>query len=124
MTSRPLHADPDTAIVFTTRMEALADFYRQALDLGEPETAPGHMGFQLPSLYLGFDQVEEAHGAGSLTLWFRVDDLDACYERCLSLGATSHYAPVEKPWGDRLAAVRDPDGNLVGLSQRQPAPAG
>jgi hypothetical protein len=52
----------DTAIVFTTRMQELADFYRQGLDLPEPNQSPGHLGFQVGSVYLGFDQVEEGWG--------------------------------------------------------------
>jgi len=27
--------------------------------------------------------------------------------------------PVDRPWGDRLAAVNDPEGNVVGFSLRR-----
>ena len=56
----------------------------------------------------------------SVTLWFTVDDIQSTYERLIELGALDRYAPTRKPWGAVLAAVYDPDGNMVGLSQRQP----
>lgn len=110
----------DTAIIFTTRMDALAAFYRMGLELGDPNLSPGHMGFQIGELYLGFDQVDEAWSSpGAVTLWFRVDDVQATFDRLVAAGAGVRYGPLEKPWGDVLAAVYDPDGNLIGLSQRK-----
>lgn len=114
-------ADVDTAIIFTKRMKVLADFYAEALQLGQPELVmDAHIGFRLPSLYLGFDQVDEDFAApGNTTLWFRVADLDATFQRIVALGATIRYAPLTKPWGDRLASVYDLDGNMLGLAQRR-----
>jgi len=115
-----IKASVDTAIVFTTRMEALAAFYQAALDLPAPDRSPGHLGFQVGALYLGFDPVETAFASpGAVTLWFRVDDVQAAFDRFVTQGAAVRYAPVRKPWGDVLAAVYDPDGNMVGLSQRR-----
>jgi uncharacterized glyoxalase superfamily protein PhnB len=54
----------------------------------------------------------------SVTLWFRVDDIEATFLRCLESGATARYEPVEKPFGDTVAALVDPHGNHFGLSQR------
>jgi uncharacterized glyoxalase superfamily protein PhnB len=74
----------------------------------------------LPGVYLGFDLVDEIQGQqpGAVSLWFRVDDLEATFNHLVSLGAQIKYPPQEKPFGDTLAAVFDPDGNIVGLSQR------
>jgi hypothetical protein len=96
--------DIDTVIIFTSDIENLADFYRSASDLGEPlASSPEHIGFRLPSLYLGFDRMDEAQNVASgISLWFRVDNLDETYTRLLELGATSRYAPVVKPMGDSL----------------------
>ena len=115
-----MNAAIDTAIVFTTRMQELADFYATGLGLADPNRSPGHIGYQVGSVYLGFDQVDEGNDEESaVTLWFRVDDIDATYGTFVELGAASVYPPVDKPWGDRLAAVLDPDGNRIGLSQRR-----
>ncbi len=111
----------DTAIIFTERMVELAAFYQAAFELGDPAVQDRHRGFQLDGLYLGIDQVEDAACEPSrVTLWFRVEDLEGTFERITGMGAKVRYPPTDTPWGDRLAAVFDPDGNMVGLSQRPP----
>jgi uncharacterized glyoxalase superfamily protein PhnB len=114
----------DTAIIFTSRMEDLADFYQQALQLGPYQRSPGHMGQMVGPVYLGFDQ---AGGTGcdglGVSLWFTVDDIHATFSRLVDLGAEVRYPPQEKPWGALLAAVHDLDGNVLGLAQRRPGSA-
>ena len=110
----------ETVIIFTERMEELANFYQDAFQLGPFERSPRHMGQPLGHVYLGFDQVEavqEGSGTG-VTLWFTVDDIQATFDRLMAMGATVRYPPTQKPWGALLAAVHDPDGNMLGLSQR------
>ena len=124
MTETAQPTDVDTVIIFTPDIAELAAFYRGAFHLGEPAASgPEHIGFRLPSLYLGFDHIDEGvqRIAGGASLWFRVDDLDVTYARLLESGARSRYAPMVKPMGERLASVYDPDGNVVGISERKPA---
>ncbi|MHC4781295.1 MAG: VOC family protein, partial [Planctomycetota bacterium] len=56
---------------------------------------------------------------GALSFWVRVEDIGAVYEKCIELGARPNQRPAKKPWGDVLASVFDPDGNLLGLSQKR-----
>jgi lactoylglutathione lyase len=112
-------AQLETIIIFTPHMEELAQFYQKAFDLGEYNASPRHLGQQIGPIYLGFDQDEESITTSpSVSLWFTVDDIQETYERLLALGAKDRYPPTQKPWGALLAAVYDPDGNMVGLSQR------
>jgi predicted enzyme related to lactoylglutathione lyase len=115
-------ASLDTAIIFTPRMEELAAFYRDALQLGPYHHSPRHLGQQVGRVYFGFDQDDTAgrDGAAPVTLWFTVDDLQATFDRLVRMGARVRSAPASKPWGGVLACVYDPDGNLLGLSQRRP----
>ncbi len=53
--------------------------------------------------------------ADRIALWFYVDDVDAVYSRWMSAGGDTVQAPADMPWGERVAQVRDPDGNLVNL---------
>jgi len=46
------------------------------------------------------------------------DDCDAAVERLRGGGATIVEEPVDQPWGERVARVLDPDGNLVLVGQR------
>jgi catechol 2,3-dioxygenase-like lactoylglutathione lyase family enzyme len=48
---------------------------------------------------------------------FRVDDLDAAFERVRASGAEVLQEPMDQPWGPRDCAFRDPSGNLVRVSQ-------
>ncbi len=112
----------DTVIVFAEDLETLSRFYMHILRVDENDIVEedGHVGFDLGEIYLGFDRSDGSHQhPGAVTFWVRVDELDATYEECLRLGAESVIEPVERPWGDRLAAVKDPEGNMVGFSLRR-----
>ncbi len=112
----------DTVIVFAHDLESLASFYARVLRIDDDEVVEeeGHVGFELGEIYLGFDQSDGSHHhPGAVTFWVRVDDLDDTYQRCLDLGGTPVIEPVDRPWGDRLAAVEDPEGNVVGFSLRR-----
>jgi len=55
--------------------------------------------------------------APGFELGFKVDDCDAAYAELVEGGATSAVPPIDRPWGQRTAYVRDPDGHLVELAQ-------
>ncbi len=114
-------ATMDTAIILTSNLQEMADFYRQGLELAEAVPAgPDHLGITMPNAYLGFDRVDDPpEASGVLSLWFRVDDLEGAFERFKELGAGVKYGPTAKPWGDTLAAMYDLDGNLFGLALRE-----
>jgi uncharacterized glyoxalase superfamily protein PhnB/catechol 2,3-dioxygenase-like lactoylglutathione lyase family enzyme len=50
-----------------------------------------------------------------------VENVDATYQRAVQAGATSLYAPMDQPYGDRDAAVEDVNGNHWYLGTRQGA---
>ena len=50
-------------------------------------------------------------------LYVYVDDADAVYARALAAGAVSLEAPLDTPYGDRRAMVRDPFGNVWQIAQ-------
>jgi tRNA-Thr(GGU) m(6)t(6)A37 methyltransferase TsaA len=51
-------------------------------------------------------------------LYIYVDDADRVYERALVAGAVSIEAPVDTPYGDRRAMVRDVSGNVLQIAHR------
>jgi PhnB protein len=53
----------------------------------------------------------EQHPATLVALHYYVEDADATYARAIEAGAISTHAPVDQPYGDREAGVRDPFGN-------------
>ncbi|MEQ8860740.1 MAG: VOC family protein [Pseudomonadales bacterium] len=109
-----------TVIIYTPDMHALAAFYQEALELGDPDTElENHIGFWLGQNYLGFEPVAHtAQNPGGPTVWFGVASAEATLARLVGAGARQEQPPTRQDWGDVHAAARDPDGNLVGLIQR------
>lgn len=54
--------------------------------------------------------------ATAFEVCFVTEDVAAAYERAIQEGAEPVSPPHTKPWGQDLAYVRDPDGNLVELA--------
>ncbi|MFE3255248.1 VOC family protein [Nocardia sp. NPDC059091] len=52
-------------------------------------------------------------------LYVYVDDVAATYQRALTAGAVSVEAPLDTPYGDRRAMVRDPFGNVYQIASRR-----
>lgn len=55
--------------------------------------------------------------APGFELGFKVDDCDGAYNELVTAGATPDVPPTDRPWGQRTAYLRDPDGHLVELAQ-------
>jgi predicted enzyme related to lactoylglutathione lyase len=64
-----------------------------------------------------------AHGrpdqAGGAVIYWHVDDVQASFERLVSMGATVHQEPVERGPGFVTASVIDPFGNILGVMYNQ-----
>ncbi len=48
---------------------------------------------------------------------FSTDDVDTMFERVRSSGAEVLQEPIDRPWGPRDSAFRDPSGNTVRIQQ-------
>jgi uncharacterized glyoxalase superfamily protein PhnB len=71
---------------------------------------------QHAQVQIGDSMLELADAGGNYpvrpaTIHLYVNDADAVYRRALQSGATSLEEPVDQPYGDREAGVRDPFGN-------------
>jgi catechol 2,3-dioxygenase-like lactoylglutathione lyase family enzyme len=54
---------------------------------------------------------------GELPVFLQVDDVDKTFESLRAAGAEILQEPIDQPYGVRDAAVRDPSGNHLRLSQ-------
>ena len=52
-------------------------------------------------------------------LYVYVEDADRAYHRAIAAGATSMEPPLDTPYGDRRAMVRDPFGNVFQIAHRR-----
>lgn len=51
---------------------------------------------------------------------FTTDNPDQLYQQAVKAGASSIASPQEKPWGQRVAYVRDPNGILIEIAGQMP----
>jgi PhnB protein len=111
------HAVTPRIVVRAEDLERQVAFFRDVLG------ATGERRDNAPAELAIGDSRVMVSGAGerdcfAAFLYIYVDDADACYERAIERGATSIEAPLDTPYGDRRAMVRDPFGNLLQLAHR------
>jgi len=94
------------------------DFLVKALGAKEIMRTTGGSGGSHAEVRIG-DSVIMMGGASAAgwtpmpsALYVYCDDVDAAYKRALAAGATSLDEPDDKPYGDRVAGVKDCNGNI------------
>jgi len=109
-------------IILTRDLPRLVSFYEHALHgvvgfrFGSPDE-DDYVALKIGEASLGVGRAPDTPASGDrVALWFSVDDVDATFERWVSVGGSRVSEPAEMPWGERVAQVRDPDGNLVNLA--------
>jgi catechol 2,3-dioxygenase-like lactoylglutathione lyase family enzyme len=55
--------------------------------------------------------------APGFEIGFKVRNVDVSYVELVGRGAEAAVPPTTRPWGQRTAYLRDPDGHLVELAQ-------
>jgi catechol 2,3-dioxygenase-like lactoylglutathione lyase family enzyme len=66
---------------------------------------------------LGVEFAPPSPGAPAFELGFKVSDCDAAFAELVAAGVSPVTPPTTRPWGQRTAYVRDPDGNLIELAE-------
>jgi lactoylglutathione lyase len=113
-------------IITTPDLDAALGFYRDLLgatvtyEFTGPDGEPAYVGLELGAAHLGIgcDPSAAPGPAGRFSLWVYADDCDAAVERLRTAGVEILEEPSDQPWGERVAHVCDPDGNLVIVGQR------
>ena len=87
-----------------------------------PDEGDAHyVGLELGSSHLGIGadpELDAEIGDQRFSLWVYVDDCDAIVETSRAAGLTVLEEPADQPWGERVARVADPDGNVVIIGAR------
>ncbi len=114
----------DTRLVFVALrvrdVAASAWFYREAFGIpfesGQPPQPHAEVSWREGAyLHLALFPADP-NATENAEIGFYVDDLEAAHARAVAGGAEVVREPRQEPWG-RSATYRDPDGNLVGLTQ-------
>jgi predicted enzyme related to lactoylglutathione lyase len=107
LTTRVVATDPERLVQF------LRDVFHDVGDFRPDRPAEMRIG----------DSVLMVSGADERSpfpafLYIYVDDADAVYRRALAKSATSLEEPMDTPYGDRRAMVRDSWGNVWQIATR------
>ena len=119
-------------ILYVADVAASLDFYERALgqrrrfvhesgqyaELDTGDTALALAAHELAAANVpGIHPPEQRSGAPpAFEVCFVTDDVQGAFDRAITEGAQAVTAPQTKPWGQDVAYVRDPDGNLVELA--------
>ncbi|MGY1745857.1 VOC family protein [Blastococcus sp. SYSU D00695] len=109
-------------VLLTRDLERLVAFYTgvagaRLTDRQPPEGPVFYQGLRIGDSDLGVvAEAETPVDAGRVLLGIEVPDVDAALARVVELGGTASGPANDMPWGQRVAHVRDPDGNAVNLT--------
>ncbi|MGW1224159.1 VOC family protein [Streptomyces sp. NPDC002530] len=113
-------------VIVTAHLDLMRDFYTQLFGAEQifrvPEKGPVfYLGLRIGDTDLGLASPKEDlaldGAAPRVLLSIAVDDVDETVGRVEALGGTAGGAPNDMPWGQRVAHIKDPDGNAVNLTQ-------
>jgi predicted enzyme related to lactoylglutathione lyase len=92
-------------------------WYSELLGIAPYFDQPYYVGFNVGGFELGLDPDTSGRGAGpggTIAYW-GVDDIAAAWPRLVALGATVDAQPLEVGEGIKVATLKDPFGNLLGI---------
>lgn len=103
-----------TAIYPVADLERAKRWYEQVLGVAPYFDQPFYVGFSVGGCELGLLPDGTPGVAGPQPLW-GVADADSAFRRLLELGATELEGVKEVGEGIKVAAVKDPFGNRLGI---------
>jgi catechol 2,3-dioxygenase-like lactoylglutathione lyase family enzyme len=106
-----------TVIYHVSDLEKARQWYSEALGIKPYFDQPFYVGFNVGGFELGLDPDpgEDGEGIGGSVAYWGVSNADEAFARLLELGASVHRVVREVGDDIRVAAVRDPFGNVLGI---------
>ncbi len=111
--------DMDRALRFYTDVLGLRLGHRSG-DYAQLDTGATRLGLYTRGAMaktLGMFLKPPAHDAPGFEIGFKVPDVGEAFAELVGRGASAVMPPTDRPWGQRTAYVRDPDGHLIELAQ-------
>jgi predicted enzyme related to lactoylglutathione lyase len=116
-------------ILVTPDIERLCTFYTELLGASEtaryPDDGPAfYVGLRIGDSELGLSADETVVVGEPVRILLSVDvpDVEALLPRVSQLGGEAPAPANDMPWGQRVAHIKDPDGNAVNLTQELGSP--
>ena len=111
--------DMDRALRFYTDVLGLRLGHRSG-DYAQLDTGATRLGLYTRGAMaktLGMSLKPPSHNAPGFEIGFKVPDVGEAFAELVGRGASAVMPPTDRPWGQRTAYVRDPDGHLIELAQ-------
>lgn len=106
-----------TTIYKVGDLNAAKKWYANAFKTEPYFDEPFYVGFNIGGYELGLQPEENptTEKTENILSYWGVENIQAEYDRLLSLGATTHEAPTNVGGELMVATVKDPWGNLIGI---------
>jgi predicted enzyme related to lactoylglutathione lyase len=105
-----------TAIYKVPDMEKAKEWYTGAFHTAPYFDMPFYAGFNIAGYELGLQPDEKTEKRSeNVEMYWGVNDIQASYDRLLSLGASAHNPPQNVGGDIIVATVKDPWDNIIGL---------
>ena len=98
-------------------LEKAKDWYSRALGIKPYFDEPFYVGFNIAGYELGLQPYEgdDVKTGNSVTTYWGVNDIDEAFTSMIKEGANALEQPMDVGSGIKVASVRDPWGNIIGL---------
>jgi predicted enzyme related to lactoylglutathione lyase len=111
-----------TVSFFAADHAAAKKWYTQLLEIEPYFERPGYVEFRIGDYEHELGIIDSKHtpagftaGPAGAVVYWHVDDVNATFERLLSMGAKQLEAPQDRGEGFVTATVIDPFGNILGV---------
>lgn len=115
-----------TVSFWAADLAAAKQWYSAVLGIAPYFERPGYIEFRLGDYQHELGIIDSRYApsttasgpAGAIVYW-HVDDVQAAFDKLLSMGAQQHQAVTERGKGFITASVVDPFGNILGIMYNQ-----
>ena len=104
-----------TVIYPVTDVAKAKTLFSELLGVEPYADAAYYVGFRIGDQEIGLDPNGHKHG---MTGYYHVDNIEESLQLLLDAGAEVQQEIKDVGGGNLIAAVKDADGNIIGLSQR------
>lgn len=106
-----------SVVYFTDNIEQAAEWYEHILGIGPYRQDESFVGFHLDDCDLCLHRKDEKSAQASQVLYWMVNDLAATIEALTIEGCSIYRDSIEVPEGGRVVQLKDPFGNILGLTE-------
>ncbi len=99
----------------TNDVVTLANFYKQLLGIDNGNNDATHQALicEETQFTIYNDGSHKNNNNQNISLAFTVDDIDAEYQKLLTMGVEIIERPTKRPWGATNMSFYDPDRNII-----------